>query len=102
MCDLIATDGPGGPIVASNGQYFGTEAGLQTLLQPLRNAATPQTMTIRARSFINAAPERSCPRRRQHPHGRLRRCDQSRAEERHGIRAPRPVLLRAIRCRVLD
>jgi FAD/FMN-containing dehydrogenase len=55
MCDLIATDGPGGPIVASNGQYFGAEAGLQTLLQPLRNAATPQTIAIRTRSFINAA-----------------------------------------------
>jgi FAD/FMN-containing dehydrogenase len=55
MCDLIATDGPGGPIVASNGQYFGSEAALQSLLQPLLNAATPQTMTIRTRSFINAA-----------------------------------------------
>jgi FAD/FMN-containing dehydrogenase len=55
MCDLIATDGPGGPIVASNGQYFGSEAGLQSLLQPLLNAATPQTMTIRTRSFVNAA-----------------------------------------------
>ncbi|MDX6408025.1 MAG: hypothetical protein QOE13_1096 [Gaiellaceae bacterium] len=55
MCDLIATDGPGGPIVASNGQYFGSEAGLQSLLQPLVNAAAPQTMTIRTRSFINAA-----------------------------------------------
>jgi FAD/FMN-containing dehydrogenase len=55
MCDLIATDGPGGPIVASNGQYFGGEAALQSLLQPLVNAATPQTMTIRTRSFINAA-----------------------------------------------
>jgi len=55
MCDLIATDGPGGPIVASNGQYFGSEAGLQSLLQPLVNAATPQTMTIRTRSFVNAA-----------------------------------------------
>jgi hypothetical protein len=55
MCDLIATDGPGGPIVASNGQYFGSEAALQSLLQPLVNAATPQTMTIRTRSFINAA-----------------------------------------------
>jgi FAD/FMN-containing dehydrogenase len=55
MCDLIATDGPGGPIVASNGQYFGTEAGLQSLLQPLLNAATPQTMTVRTRSFINSA-----------------------------------------------
>jgi FAD/FMN-containing dehydrogenase len=55
MCDLIATDGPGGPIVASNGQYFGSEAALQSLLQPLLNAATPQTMTIRTRSFLNAA-----------------------------------------------
>jgi len=55
MCDLIATDGPGGPIVASNGQYFGSQAALQSLLQPLVNAATPQTMTIRTRSFINAA-----------------------------------------------
>ncbi len=55
MCDLIATDGPGGPIVASNGQYFGSEVALQSLLQPLVNAATPQTMTIRTRSFINAA-----------------------------------------------
>jgi FAD/FMN-containing dehydrogenase len=55
MCDLIATDGPGGPIVASNGQYFGTQGALQSLLQPLLNAATPQTMTIRIRSFINAA-----------------------------------------------
>jgi FAD/FMN-containing dehydrogenase len=55
MCDLIATDGPGGPIVASNGQYFGSEAALQSLLQPLVNAAAPQTMTIRTRSFINAA-----------------------------------------------
>jgi FAD/FMN-containing dehydrogenase len=55
MCDLIATDGPGGPIVASNGQFFGSEAALQTLLQPLVNAAAPQTMTIRIRSFINAA-----------------------------------------------
>jgi len=55
MCDLIATDGPGGPIVASNGQYFGSEAGLQSLLQPLINAATPVTMTVRTRSFINAA-----------------------------------------------
>jgi FAD/FMN-containing dehydrogenase len=55
MCDLIATDGPGGPIVASNGQYFGSEAALRSLLQPLVNAATPQTMTIRTRSFINAA-----------------------------------------------
>ncbi|HEY6069142.1 MAG TPA: FAD-binding oxidoreductase [Gaiellaceae bacterium] len=55
MCDLIATDGPGGPIVASNGQYFGSEAGLQTLLQPLVSAASPQTMIIRTRSFINAS-----------------------------------------------
>jgi len=55
MGDLIATDRPGGPIVASNGQYFGSEAGLQSLLQPLLNAATPQTMTIRTRSFVNAA-----------------------------------------------
>jgi FAD/FMN-containing dehydrogenase len=55
MCDLIATDGPGGPIVASNGQYFGSEAGLQSLLQPLVNAATPLTMEIRTRSFLNAA-----------------------------------------------
>jgi hypothetical protein len=55
MCDLIATDGPGGPIVASNGQYFGSESGLQSLLQPLVSAATPQTMTIRTRSFLNAA-----------------------------------------------
>jgi FAD/FMN-containing dehydrogenase len=55
MCDLIATGGPGGPIVASNGQYFGSEAGLQSLLQPLLNAAAPQTLTIRTRSFINAA-----------------------------------------------
>lgn len=55
MCDLIATDGPGGPIVASNGQYFGSEASLQALLQPLVSAASPQTMTIRTRSFINAA-----------------------------------------------
>jgi len=55
MCDLIATDGPGGPIVASNGQYFGSEAALQTLLQPLVSAATPQTMVIRTRSFVNAA-----------------------------------------------
>jgi FAD/FMN-containing dehydrogenase len=55
MCDLIATDGPGGPIVASNGQYFGSEGALQPLLQPLLNAATPQTMTVRTRSFINAA-----------------------------------------------
>jgi FAD/FMN-containing dehydrogenase len=54
MCDLIATDGPGGPIVASNGQYFGSEAGLQSLLQPLINAAPPQTMTVRTRSFMNA------------------------------------------------
>jgi FAD/FMN-containing dehydrogenase len=55
MCDLIATDGPGGPIVASNGQYFGSEAGLQTLLEPLVSAASPQTMIIRTRSFVNAA-----------------------------------------------
>jgi hypothetical protein len=55
MCDLIATDGPGGPIVASNGQYFGSEAALQSVLQPLLNAAAPQTLTIRTRSFINAA-----------------------------------------------
>ncbi len=55
MCDLIATDGPGGPIVASNGQYFGSEASLPSLLQPLLNAGTPQTMTIRTRSFVNAA-----------------------------------------------
>src|SRR5256885_14216523 len=55
MCDLIATDGPGGPIVASNGQYFGSEAGLPSLLQPLVSAAAPQTMTIRTRSFLNAA-----------------------------------------------
>ena len=55
MCDLIATDGPGGPIVASNGQYFGSESGLQSLLQPLVSAATPQSMTIRTRSFLNAA-----------------------------------------------
>jgi len=55
MCDLVATDGPGGPIVASNGQYFGSEAALQSLLQPLLNVATPQTMTIRTRSFVNAA-----------------------------------------------
>ena len=55
MCDLIATDGPGGPIVASNGQHFGSEAALQTLLQPVVSAATPQTMLIRTRSFLNAA-----------------------------------------------
>ena len=55
MCDLIATDGPGAPIVASNGQYFGNEAGLQSLLQPLVSAAPPQTMAIRTRSFMNAA-----------------------------------------------
>jgi FAD/FMN-containing dehydrogenase len=55
MCDLIATDGPGGPIVASNGQFFGSESDLQALLQPLVNVATPQTMTIRTRSFLNAA-----------------------------------------------
>jgi FAD/FMN-containing dehydrogenase len=55
MCDLIATDGPGGPIVASNGQYFGSQAGLQSLLQPLLNAATPLTMDIRTRSYLNAA-----------------------------------------------
>jgi FAD/FMN-containing dehydrogenase len=55
MCDLIATDGPGAPIVASNGQYFGNEAGLQSLLQPLVSAAAPQTMAIRTRSFMNAA-----------------------------------------------
>jgi FAD/FMN-containing dehydrogenase len=55
MCDLIATDGPGGPIVASNGQYFGSQAGLQALLQPLVNAATPKTMEVRTRSFLNAA-----------------------------------------------
>jgi FAD/FMN-containing dehydrogenase len=55
MCDLIATDGPGGPLVASNGQYFGSEAALQTLLQPLVNAAAPQSLTIRTRSFLNAA-----------------------------------------------
>jgi FAD/FMN-containing dehydrogenase len=55
MCDLIATDGPGGPIVASNGQYFGSEAGLQALLQPLVGAAAPRAMTIRTRSFMNAA-----------------------------------------------
>jgi hypothetical protein len=30
-------------------------AALQSLLQPLLNAATPQTITIRTRSFINAA-----------------------------------------------
>ena len=55
MCDLIATDGAGGPIVASNGQYFGGTAALQTLLQPLVNAAPPKTMEIRLRSFVNAA-----------------------------------------------
>jgi FAD binding domain/Berberine and berberine like len=55
MCDLIATDGPGGPIVASNGQYFGSQTGLQSLLQPLLNAATPLTMDIRTRSYLNAA-----------------------------------------------
>ena len=55
MCDLIATDGPGGPIVASNGQYFGSQAGLQSLLQPLLNAATPLTLEIRLRSYLNAA-----------------------------------------------
>ena len=55
MCDLIATDGTGGPIVASNGQYFGGTAALQTLLQPLVNAAPPKTMEIRLRSFVNAA-----------------------------------------------
>ena len=55
MCDLIATDGPGGPLVASNGQYFGSEAALQTLLQPLTSAASPQSMTIRTRSSIGAA-----------------------------------------------
>ena len=55
MCDLIATDGPGGPIVASNGQYFGSEAALQGLLQPLVSAATPQSLVIRTRSFLNAA-----------------------------------------------
>lgn len=55
MCDLIATDGPGGPIVASNGQYFGSESGLQSLLQPLVSAASPQTLTLRTRSFLNAA-----------------------------------------------
>jgi FAD/FMN-containing dehydrogenase len=54
MCDLIATDGPGGPIVASNGQYFGSEAALQVLLQPLVSAATPQSLVIRTRSFLNA------------------------------------------------
>ena len=55
MCDLIATDGPGGPIVASNGQYFGSEAALQTLLQPLVSAATPRSVVIRTRSFLNAS-----------------------------------------------
>jgi hypothetical protein len=55
MCDLIATDGPGGPIVASNGQYFGSQTGLQSLLQPLVNAATPATMDVRVRSYLNAA-----------------------------------------------
>ena len=54
MCDLIATDGTGDPIVASNGQFFGTESALTSVLQPLVNAAPPQTMTIRTRSFINA------------------------------------------------
>jgi FAD/FMN-containing dehydrogenase len=55
MCDLIATDGAGGPIVASNGQYFGGTTALQTLLQPLVNAAPPKTMEVRLRSFVNAA-----------------------------------------------
>ena len=154
MCDLIATDGPGGPIVASNGQYFGSEAGLQSLLQPLVNAAAPQTMTIRTRSFINAAldwancsdvarchigvpsaelsrsdflaksdyvatrasgrwnpdhdpadhgpPERPGARRRQHPHGRLRRRDQPNSEKCDGIRAPRPALFDPVRRRGIE
>src|SRR4029453_355232 len=55
MCDLIATDGPGGPIVASNGQYFGSQVALQSLLQPLLNAATTLTLEVRTRSYLNAA-----------------------------------------------
>jgi FAD/FMN-containing dehydrogenase len=44
----------GGPRVGSSGQFFGSEAGLRTLLAPLLAVGDPTTLSVAARSFIQA------------------------------------------------
>jgi len=62
MCDLISTDGSGGPLVASNGQFFGSESDLNTLLQPLVNAAAPRSLEVRTRSYFQSVLDwANCP-----------------------------------------
>ena len=62
MCDLIATGGSGGPLVASNGQYFGSEADLNQLLQQLTAVAQPRSLDVRTRSFFQAVLDwANCP-----------------------------------------
>jgi FAD/FMN-containing dehydrogenase len=57
VCDLLATD-PGPTArshVVSAGQFFGSEADLQNLIQPLANAGSPLAVTTKTRGYLDAA-----------------------------------------------
>ena len=53
MCNLSAESG-GTPKVSVSGQFFGSEAALQQLLQPLVNTGSPSTVSIRSRDYMQA------------------------------------------------
>ena len=57
VCDLLATDPAAGAHahVVSSGQFFGTEAELAALIQPLTSIGSPTTVVTRTRTALEAA-----------------------------------------------
>jgi FAD/FMN-containing dehydrogenase len=55
VCDLIATAATGPPHVVSAGQFFGSEAALTALIQPLTSTGAPTRVKTQTLTYLNAA-----------------------------------------------
>ena len=57
VCDLLATDPAAGARahVVSSGQFFGSEADLRALIEPLTSTGTPRRVTTQTRTLLEAA-----------------------------------------------
>jgi len=55
VCDLIATQAAGPAHVVSAGQFFGSEAALTSLIQPLASTGTPMRVKTQTLTYLEAA-----------------------------------------------